>query len=301
VISFKGCAETITHHRRRDGIVQIHALDPRLALGLVLARLDHGREVLGPRVGGRVGLPAGAAEHLLGNARVPDVVEVDVLVAPAHVDAVAAALDVLGVHGLVDVADKVDDKLGGLAAPPRRQVRVQQLVRVVLDGANDAAVGLAVARKVDAAVVRRRVLGVDEVEVLGEAPPPRVPDAVGPRRHARQVVLRVVAQQALEVVGRLRLDKVAGDVGYRDVPQACVQRDASVKQGSLLSVPSPRPRCPSSSSSSFHGMDMAACQLGAGRTRVLLTTPGGHGWEEQPKGGGAAGEPHGYISRLWRG
>lgn len=173
-------------------------------------------------------------------------------------DAVAAHGDVLRVQRLVDVADKVDDELGGLAATPGVEVAVQQLLRVVLDRADDAAVLLAVALKVDAAVRRRRVLGVDEVEVLGEATPSRVPDAVGPRGDAGEIVLRVVAQEVLEVSSSLVLDKIAGEIGDGDVTQACgtlislseplrrhgVRRHLIRKVGLLLRVSGDNTYCP---------------------------------------------------------
>lgn len=132
--------------------------------------------------------------------------------------------DVLDVQRLVNVADEVDDELGRLGPAPRPEVGVEQLLRVVLQGAHDAAVGLAVAREVDAAVRRRVVLGVDEVEVPAEAPPLGVADAVGPRRHAREVVRRVVAQDRLEVRRRARPHEVARDVRDRHVAQACPLR-----------------------------------------------------------------------------
>lgn len=151
---------------------------------------------------------------------------------PIHIDAIAAPSDVLDVQRLVDVADEVNDKLGSLVPPPRPQLRIEQLLGVVLKGAHDAAVLLAVALEVDAAILRRAILRVDEVEVLAEAAPLGVPDAVGPGRDAGEVVLRVVAQQRLEVRRRLLPDEVAGDVGDGDVAQTCARSFAAVsKQG----------------------------------------------------------------------
>ena len=138
-----------------------------------------------------------------------------------HGDPVPAARDILGVQRLVHVANKVDHELGRDGALAGRQVRVEQAVRVVGQGAHDAArVLLAVALVVDAAVARGRVLGVDEVEVLGEAAPLAVAHRVSPGRDAGEVVARVVAQQVLQEERRVGGDKVGGDVADCDVSEA---------------------------------------------------------------------------------
>lgn len=123
---------------------------------------------------------------------------------------------------LVHVAHKVHDKLGRDGALRRVQPRVQQPRRVVGQRADDAAalVLLAVALKVDAAVRGWVVLGVDEVEVLGEAAPFGVAHRVGPGRDAREVFGCVVAEQGLEVGGGGGRDEVAGEVGDADVAEA---------------------------------------------------------------------------------
>lgn len=207
-------------HRRRDGILEAHIRGPQLTSRRIFPGLNLLGQVGRPAEPGVVRLPADAAEQLLGDARVPDVVQVQLAALPLHVDAVAALRDVLDVQRLVDVADEVDDELGRLRPAPRPQLRVQHLRRVVLDRAHDAAVLLAVALEVDAAVRRRRVLGVDEVEVFRETSPFRVPDAVGPSRDAGEVVLGLVLQEALEERCRVVFDEVCRDVGNRDVPQA---------------------------------------------------------------------------------
>lgn len=48
---------------------------------------------------------------LLGDGRIPHVVEVRVLSPPQHGDLVSAAEEILGVERLVDVAEEVDDEL----------------------------------------------------------------------------------------------------------------------------------------------------------------------------------------------
>ena len=207
-------------HGGANDVVKLQVLEPDVALVSELAVGDLDGELVGPAEGHGVGAAVGAAEPLLGDGAVPDVVEVEVAAVEADVDAVAAAGDVLVVQGLVQVGDEVDDELGGLGAQPVRQVRVERLGGVVSQGADDAAVGLAVAVEVDVAVVRRAVVGVDEVEVLGEAAPARVADGVGPAGDARQVVGLVAPEQLLEVrLGGVG-DEVAGDVGGGDVSEA---------------------------------------------------------------------------------
>lgn len=166
-------------------------------------------------------LPPHAADPPLRNTRVPHVVQVQLTALPEHVNAISPARDILVVQWLVDVADKVHDELGGLGAQPRGDGRVGDLGGVILDGGDDAALLLAVAVQVDGARVRRRVLGVDEVEDAGEVAPLCVPDGVGPGRDVGEVVAGVVAQERLEVRLGLWLDEVGGDVGDGDVPEAC--------------------------------------------------------------------------------
>lgn len=84
---------------------------------------------------------------------------------------------------------------------------------------DDAAIGLAIPLEVDTAIGGRVVLCVDEVKVLAKAAPFGIPDAVSPCRDAGEVVLRVVAQQLLEVRCRVVLDEIARDVGDGDMTQ----------------------------------------------------------------------------------
>lgn len=146
-------------------------------------------------------------------------VQVILAAIPQHVDAVAAPSDVLVVQRLVQVADEVDDELGGLGAQPGGQLRVERLLGVVGEGADDAARLLAVALVVDVARGGRVVVGVDEVERLGEAAPARVADRVGPGRDLGEVVGLVAAEELFEV-GLSRVgDEVAREVGCRDVSE----------------------------------------------------------------------------------
>jgi hypothetical protein len=59
------------------------------------------------------------------------------------------------------------------------------------------------------------------VEHARELGPFAVPDRVGPGCYVGEVVAGVIAEERLEVVCGLRLDKVAGDVGNSDMPEAC--------------------------------------------------------------------------------
>ena len=78
---------------------------------------------------------------------------------------------VLRVQRLVNIANEVDDKLGRLVPPPGVQAVVQELLRVVLDGADHTAVLFTVTVEIHATVRGRGVFGIYEVEVLGEASP----------------------------------------------------------------------------------------------------------------------------------
>lgn len=139
---------------------------------------------------------------------------------PPHVDPVPAPRHVLVVQRLVQVAHEVHHELGRQVPLAEGQARVERLPRVVRQRGHDAARGLAVALEVDVARERRVVLGVDEVEGLGEAAPPRVADRVGPGGDVGEVVRRVVVEDVLEVCLGGVGDEVRGDVGGRDVPEA---------------------------------------------------------------------------------
>jgi hypothetical protein len=143
------------------------------------------------------------------------------------VNAVTTLSDVLSVQRLMDVADEMNDKLGSLRPPPRPQSRIEQLRCVVLKRADNATIGLAIPIEVDATICGRVILGVDEVEVLGEATPFGVSNAVCPGRDTREVVLCIVVQQLLEISRRVLLDEVAGDVGDCDMTETYAVRSIS--------------------------------------------------------------------------
>lgn len=146
-------------------------------------------------------------------------VQVVVSSIPLDVDAVSAPRNVLVVQRLVQVADEVDDELGRLGAPPRRQRGIERLLGVVGQRGDDAARLLAVALKVDVARLGRVVVRVDEVERAREPAPFRVSDRIGPAGYLGHVVGLIAAQELLQVgLGRVG-DEVAGNVGGRDVAE----------------------------------------------------------------------------------
>lgn len=207
-------------HGSGDGVGKVEARQPLVALSGKLAVGDVEGQLVGPALGERIGLAAQAAYPLFDNGRVPDVVQVELAGVPEDVDGVAAEGDVFVVQRLVQVADKVDDKLGGLGAAPGGEGGFEGLARVVCEGVDDAARGLAVALKVDAAGARRVVVGVDEVKGLCEAAPFGVADRVGPAGDASEVVVAVGAEELLQVgLGRAG-DEAAGEVGGGDVAEA---------------------------------------------------------------------------------
>lgn len=112
-----------------------------------------------------------------------------------------------------------------------RVPRVEQDSSIVLQGADDAALGAAVAAVADTAGARRAVVGVDVVVRRRELARRRVPVAVGPRRHGRQVVGRGVAQQALEVRLGRRRHEVARHVRHRLVAHGAPGQGAWERSG----------------------------------------------------------------------
>lgn len=200
-------------------IREIQVFQPRFLTLCELAVGNLNGQLVRPLQRKRIGLPTHATEPLLRDGAIPHMVQVVVPPIPLHVNTVAAPSDILIMQRLVQVADKVDDKLGSLRTQPCRQLGIERLAGVVCQRADDAAILLAVALEVDVARLGRVVVGVDEVEVLGEAAPSRVADRVGPSGNVGEVFGFVAAQELLEVgLGRVG-DKVAGEVGCCDVPK----------------------------------------------------------------------------------
>ena len=137
-----------------------------------------------------------------------------------HLDPVPAPRHILVVQRLVDVADEVHDELGRDGALVGRERAVEQPRGVVGQRRDDAPRLLAVALEVDVAVVRRRVVRVDEVEGRGEAVVLGVAERVGPGRDAREVVRGRVAEEGLQVEGRRGGDEGGGEVGDGYVAEA---------------------------------------------------------------------------------
>ena len=134
-------------------------------------------QVGGPLRSVRVRVPPA---QLLGDARVPDAVQVGRAVVPAHVDAVAAAGEPGRVQRLVDIGllrqlgcrgcrgragrtEEVDHPFQRHLPLVPRARDVERQRRVVCDRRHDASALRAVARHVEAARVRRRVVRVDIV------------------------------------------------------------------------------------------------------------------------------------------
>jgi hypothetical protein len=122
----------------------------------------------------------------------------------------------------VHVANEVDDELGSLFALPCRQLAIERLLGIVGERTDDAAFVFAIAIKVDAAVGRRAIVGIDEVEIFGKATPVGVTDGVSPRRDLGEVVRFVAAEELLEeALGRVG-DEVASEVCGGDMAETCV-------------------------------------------------------------------------------
>jgi hypothetical protein len=206
--------------RSTRGILKTDALQPAEPARVELASIDLRGQGIGPSAGLCVRLATHAADELLGDAAVPDVVQVEIDAVPLDVDAVAAACNILVVQRLVGVTDEVHDKLSCNSSLRGRQRGVEQTSGIVVDGGHDAPVGLTVAGEVDSARSRRVILCVDEVEVGAETAPFCVAHRVGPCRDPREVVLGVVVQQALEVGCRVTRHEVARNVCDCDVSEA---------------------------------------------------------------------------------
>lgn len=113
------------NHRRGDGVLNVEAGKPLVAQRCELARADIADEAVGPEGSVVVRHAVDAAEELCRDARVPDMVQVELGAFKKHVNAVATPGDVLCVQRLVNVAEEVHDELCGLVAPPQRKRRVE--------------------------------------------------------------------------------------------------------------------------------------------------------------------------------
>ena len=207
-------------------LLQLQPLHPLATIRLILTTPDLLGQRIRPLLGRGKRLPADAAvlpvrDDLLGDARVPDMMQVEPLLVKKHRYPVPALLHVLCVQRLVDVAHKVNDELGRLSALDHVQRLVQQARGVVLDGAHHAPLGFAIALVDDAARVRGRILGVDVVQGPRPPTPFGVPDRIGPGGYIGKVVGGVVAQEGLEIGGGGVGDEVACEVGDGDVSEAC--------------------------------------------------------------------------------
>jgi len=132
------------------------------------------------------------------------------------------------VHGLVQVAEEVQQPHGRVAAVDGRALRVEQDGGLVHDGGDDAVGGDAVERVVEHADVLVGVvaLGVDEVPVLGPRHVFAAADGVGPGGGVADVEGRVEADERAEGgVGR------GGEVFLCDVPHCLVAEAVPAQRG----------------------------------------------------------------------
>lgn len=101
-------------------LLQLQPLHPITAIRLVLALPDLLRQRICPLLGRGKGPPTNTLllvrNDFLGDARVPNMVQVEPLLVKEHRDPVAPLLHVLRVQRLVDVPDKVNHELGRLRA-----------------------------------------------------------------------------------------------------------------------------------------------------------------------------------------
>lgn len=184
--------------RRRSRIINVDVFQPTFPLLGEFTLSDLDGKLVRPPPGVVVRFPPISPNQPLGNSTVPDIMEIESAAVPQHGDAVSAPGDVLVVQRLVDVPDKVDNEARGLVALPSRQLRVEEALRIVRQGRDDAAFGLAVPGEVDAAVRRGFVLGVDEVKGAREAAPAGVTDGVGPGGHFAEIIARLIAKEVLK-------------------------------------------------------------------------------------------------------
>lgn len=209
-------------HGSLHGITEVHLTQPLVLFLCELAICDLYDQLVRPLRSDRKRLPTHSTDPFLCDRAVPDVVEVEIPSIPLHIYSVAATLYILVMQRLVQIFDKVQNKLGSLHAPPRRKLGVKGLSRVVGEGGHDAAVILAITLEVDVAGLGGVVVSVDKVEVLGEATPFCVTNRIGPGSNLGEIVVVVVSEQLLEVSLSCVLDKVACDKCSCDVAKTWV-------------------------------------------------------------------------------
>lgn len=76
---------------------------------------------------------------------------------------IATAVFILGMQGLMNIADEVDEEAKGLSSLPMWEMNVHDSFSVVGDCGDDASFGEAVSGYVDAALTRWIILSVDVV------------------------------------------------------------------------------------------------------------------------------------------
>lgn len=111
-------------HGCLNRVIKAQTDSPELARRRILAGPNMIGEARGPLESCIVRFPVNTAQHLFRNARIPDVVQVQVARFPFYMDAVSALSNVFGVQGLVDVADEMNYELRRLVPPPGPQLRI---------------------------------------------------------------------------------------------------------------------------------------------------------------------------------
>src|SRR2546423_5061621 len=130
------------------------------------------------------------------------------------INGISANIKRLVMQGLVNIANKVDDKPHRVEQLRRARARILQMRSVIGDCAYHASTFAAVTIELDAAACGRRVIGVDEVQGLGPRPCAGVAVTVGPSGSVSHVRCRGVPQSILDKCRCLGRGKVLRYVGY---------------------------------------------------------------------------------------
>ncbi|CRK35222.1 hypothetical protein BN1723_014972 [Verticillium longisporum] len=138
--------------RRAHDIVEVNRLQPLGLLISELASLDLLCKSISPSLGVVIWSPPRSADELLSNGAIPNVMQVELLSLPQHVDTITSPRDVFIMQRLVDVTDEMHDEAGRLVTLPCAQLRIQRPLRVVGKCRYNTAFFLAVAVELDAAV-----------------------------------------------------------------------------------------------------------------------------------------------------
>jgi hypothetical protein len=107
---------------RVNWFLKVQVLQPGLFRICKLAICNLNSKLVGPVAGQLRRVAVKAAQQLLGNRAVPDVVEIEVFTIKDHRQPIASLFNIFVMQRLVEIADKMDNELGGLVAPPEGQL-----------------------------------------------------------------------------------------------------------------------------------------------------------------------------------